>query len=257
MKIDFRIDWGYQYLYSRRHYHPFYHWDGHLECSDGVIEKVFRLDYPVLWFGPGHCAKETPLDSPCWECTTHRRLAGIRVVADVAADAAFRLVTRFRKGRGIVYTVAAYAYPGHEALREVMAALIARLASQNLPQTRVADTSREVFWNEWVEDGGVRRLMLLNTDWTVAGNRKAVRIEAGDVQFQTEVVEREAKILTVLPGVVLEPDSCELHLEVIANGEVRCHGTGRHQITVHRANGVSEMVPVDLTRSTVALTCPG
>ena len=59
MKLNFRINWGYQYLYTRRHYHPYYHWDGHLECSDGVIEKVFQIDYPVIWFGPGHCAKET------------------------------------------------------------------------------------------------------------------------------------------------------------------------------------------------------
>ena len=93
MKLNFRIDWGYQYLYSRRHYHPYYHWDGHLECLDGVIEKVFQLDYPVIWFGPGHCAKEKLLESACWESTTHRGLAGIRVEADVAEDAVFKLVT--------------------------------------------------------------------------------------------------------------------------------------------------------------------
>lgn len=162
------------------------------------------------------------------------------------------LVCRFSKGRGTVYAVTAYAYPGHEALREVMAALIARLASQNLPQTRVIDTSREVFWNEWVEDGDVRRLMLLNTDWTKAGNRKAVRIEAGDIQFETGVVERQAKILTILPDLVLEPDSCELHLEVADDGAIRCHGTGRHQVTVHRPNGACETLSVDLTRTTTA-----
>ena len=93
MKLNFRIDWGYQYLYSRRHYHPFYHWDGHLECSNGSIGKVFQLDYPVLWFGPGHCAKETPLDSLSWKSTTHRGFAGIRVEADVADNAVFKLVT--------------------------------------------------------------------------------------------------------------------------------------------------------------------
>ena len=102
------------------------------------------------------------------------------------------------------------------------------------------------------EDGGVRRLMLLNTDWTTAGNRKTVCIDTGDVHFETDVVEREAKILTVLPGVVLEPDSCELHLEVAESGAIRCHGTGRHSITLHRPNGVCETVSVDLTRNTVA-----
>ena len=166
------------------------------------------------------------------------------------------LVTRFRRGQGTVYTLAAYAYPGHEALREVMAALIAKLASENLPQTRVTDPSREVFWNEWVEDGNVRRLMLLNTDWTVAGNRKTVRIDSGEVQFETEVVERQAKILTVLPGKVLEPDTGELHLEVAEDGAIRCHGTGKHWVTVHRPNGVRETVSVDLTRTTVSDMIP-
>ena len=64
VKLDFRIDWGYQYLYSRRHYHPFFHWDGTLECSNGVIEKCFKLDYPVIWYGPGQCALETELQDP-------------------------------------------------------------------------------------------------------------------------------------------------------------------------------------------------
>ena len=58
MKLNFRIDWGYQYLYSRRHYHPYYHWDGHLECSDGVIEKVFQLDYPVMMERSAAMARE-------------------------------------------------------------------------------------------------------------------------------------------------------------------------------------------------------
>ena len=42
MKLDFRIDWGYQYLYSRRHYHPVYIWDGSLTCQGGAIEKLYR-----------------------------------------------------------------------------------------------------------------------------------------------------------------------------------------------------------------------
>ena len=51
MKLDFRIDFGYLYLYSRRHYHPQYIWDGSLACEGGKIERSVRLDYPVIWFG--------------------------------------------------------------------------------------------------------------------------------------------------------------------------------------------------------------
>ena len=161
------------------------------------------------------------------------------------------LVCRFRKGKGTVYTVTAYAYPGHEALREVMAALIARLAAENLPQTCVDDPSREVFWNEWIEDNHVRRLMLLNTDWTSAGNIKTVMVDGGSVRFETAVTERIPKILTVLPDMILEPDDPSIHLEVCGTGKIRCHGIGRHQITIHRPKEETEVVSVDLTTNTV------
>ncbi len=93
MKLNFRIDWGYQYLYSRRHYHPVYIWDGELSCDGGVIEKIYKLDYPVIWFGPGQSAKETLLDEPKWKSRTKRGLAGIRVEADADDNATFTLNT--------------------------------------------------------------------------------------------------------------------------------------------------------------------
>ena len=67
MKIDFRIDFGYQYLYSRKHYHPVYVWDGMLECENGEILNTYQLDYPYLWFGPGRSAKETKIAKPEWK----------------------------------------------------------------------------------------------------------------------------------------------------------------------------------------------
>ena len=93
MNIDFRIDWGYQMLYSRRHYHPFYHWDGHLECADFSEMKISMLEYPPAWWGPCHTAIETPLEKAEWKSTTRRKIAGIRVRAECAETAKFRLVT--------------------------------------------------------------------------------------------------------------------------------------------------------------------
>ncbi|OGV55599.1 MAG: hypothetical protein A2017_14700 [Lentisphaerae bacterium GWF2_44_16] len=93
MKIDFRIDWGYQMLYSRRHYHPFYHWDGHLECSDFSEMKLSMREYPPAWWGPCHSAVETPMDETQWKSTTRRKIAGIRVKAECAENAKFKLVT--------------------------------------------------------------------------------------------------------------------------------------------------------------------
>ena len=93
MYINFRIDWGYQYLYSRRHYHPFYCWDGSLECENGSIKKTFQLDYPVIWYGPGHCAHETLLSESRWQSTTRRGMAGVRIEAEVEENAVFHLRT--------------------------------------------------------------------------------------------------------------------------------------------------------------------
>ena len=93
MKLDFRIDWGYQYLYSRRHYHPVYLWDGQLDCNGGRIEETYQLDYPVIWYGPGHCAHETKLAEPKWKSRTRRGLSGVRFVADADENATFRLTT--------------------------------------------------------------------------------------------------------------------------------------------------------------------
>ena len=93
MKLDFRIDWGYQYLYSRRHYHPTYVWDGELLCEEGKIASVFQLDYPVIWFGPGHCAKETPLPNAQWKSRTKRGMAGVRIEAEVTENTVFHLST--------------------------------------------------------------------------------------------------------------------------------------------------------------------
>ncbi len=94
MKLDFRIDWGYQYLYSRRHYHPQYIWDGSLACDGGEILESYKLDYPVIWFGPGHCAKETRLSAPEWQSTTKRGISGVRFVAEVNSDTVFHLKTQ-------------------------------------------------------------------------------------------------------------------------------------------------------------------
>ena len=69
MNIDFRIDWGYHYLYSRKHYHPIYIWDGEIICSNGKIKEVFKLEYPYCWYGIPHSAKETKLSGNEWKNT--------------------------------------------------------------------------------------------------------------------------------------------------------------------------------------------
>ena len=61
------------------------------------------------------------------------------------------LVVTFNYGKGTVYLLTAYAYPGHEALRKVMGALVAKLCGEHLPECHVEDPSHELFWNEWLD----------------------------------------------------------------------------------------------------------
>lgn len=164
------------------------------------------------------------------------------------------LVVRFPYGKGTVYLMTAYAYPGHERLREVASSLLAKLASEHQPECRVDDPSREVFWNEWEESEGVRRMMLLNTDWTAAGNRKKVTVKTPFVSFETDVTERIPMILTALPFAVLDPD-LGLHIEVLevskTGAKLKLHGAGRPWMTIHYSNGDVESREIELTSDTV------
>ena len=93
MKLDFRIEWGYQILYSRRHYHPQYIWDGHLDCERGRIDSLSLYHYPRCISGPVNCPRETPLPGNSWRETTRRALSGLHVKAEVEPDAVFHLMT--------------------------------------------------------------------------------------------------------------------------------------------------------------------
>ncbi|MBE6356031.1 MAG: hypothetical protein E7058_02835 [Lentisphaerae bacterium] len=93
MKLDFRIEWGYQILYSRRHYHPVYCWDGSLVCENGSLEKLSQYHYPRCISGPVYSAVETPLEGNSWHETTRRALSGLHVIADGDENTVFHLRT--------------------------------------------------------------------------------------------------------------------------------------------------------------------
>ena len=94
MKIDFRIDVGYQYANSSKQYHPVFVWDGLLKVDKGEIIKTFKLDYPFSPFGTGKTPTETLLERPEWRFSTQREIVGLRFIAEVEEDATFTFNTR-------------------------------------------------------------------------------------------------------------------------------------------------------------------
>ncbi|MBE6365686.1 MAG: hypothetical protein E7053_08075 [Lentisphaerae bacterium] len=149
------------------------------------------------------------------------------------------LVVRYSYGKGVVYLLTAYAYFGHEELQKVMGQLVAKLAGENQPECRVIDDSGEVFWNMWEESSAVKRLMLLNTDWSCAGNRKKVTVVVPKMSFETEVVERIPKMFTVMDKAVIEAPA-DIHIEVVDAERIRVYGSGSAEITVRHKCGTIE-----------------
>lgn len=189
-------------------------------------------------------------DGPCR--LAHTELAGAEIVAWDAATGE-PLVVRHRVGRGTVYLLTAWAYPGHEQLQAVSASWVAHLAAEHRGTTYVDDPSCEVFWTRWEEENGAARLMLLNTDWSCP-NEKPVRIHTPWYSFETSVAERVPLLLTLLPLAALEPDP-EIHVEILSvTGEfarLRFHCSGAADVTIHRRDGRRELRRIDPGRSTV------
>ena len=206
-----------------------------------------RFPEPELSAMPSDSPDE---DGPCRLADID--LAGAEVVAwDASTNKP--LVTRRRIGRGCVYLLTAWAYPGHERLQAAAAAWIAKLAGESRGGHFVEDASREVFWNVWPESGCHSRMMLLNTDWTVRGNAKRVRVVTPAVEFEVDVVEREPLILTSLPFAAIKP-SAGVHVEVLAaDGDaarLRLHGVGVQSMTAHYRGGRNETRALDFRGNT-------
>lgn len=205
-----------------------------------------KFHEPELSREPNHSPDE---DGPCH--LANIELVGAEVVAWDANSGA-PLIVRHRVGKGTVFLLCAWAYPGHERLSSTMAAWLNHLAELHRDDWFVEDDSREVFWNSWRESETCGKLMMLNTDWTTRGNAKHVTVHTPAATFRAAVVEREPKLFTVLPWATLEP-TANIHVEVVRSDEacafVRLHGTGSGSINIHGES--SELVEVHFTDNSV------
>ena len=151
------------------------------------------------------------------------------------ADNDSPVLTRFRLGKGLVYTFTAWVYPGHEQFQSTAAEIIAKLADEYKGEIWIDDPSREVFWNVREMAGGAL-LSMLNTDWSLPGGAKPVTVNHPDGRFRTEVIERQVKFILFHRRCAVEYGG-ELHAELLGGGTIRFHGTGRRSVILHRPDG--------------------
>jgi hypothetical protein len=174
-------------------------------------------------------------DGPCYVADIELR--GAEVVIEDAETCA-PLLTRFRKGRGAVYLLTTWAYPGHEELAELMATVIQRLCERVLCEYRIEDSHEEVFWTWWpdiYENCG--RLMGLNTDWTVANAEKNITIVTPALRVDTIIRERQALLITCIPFGIIVPGDTEPFIQIAdcnsQRAELQISAEGTHHFHIH------------------------
>ena len=113
------------------------------------------------------------------------------------------LIVKHQFGKGTVYTLTAWAYPGHEDLGKVMAVFLRHLGEIYRGEIYVDDPSKEVFWNRR-DCGKYQQITLLNTDWTVAGNVKNVTLHTPRKTVPLQVKESEVKIVYISGDKIFE-----------------------------------------------------
>lgn len=175
-------------------------------------------------------------DGPCMLADVELTTAE---VAAADAKTGRPLVVRSRVGKGTVYLLCTYAYPGHEALRDFMPNLLDELIHRHVKRTVfVSDPSGDIYWSVWKTGVGCGKLYLLNTDWSSSGNSRSVTVTVGKNSFPFEVKEGPAHEISFARDTALfcSNSSCTL----TQDGEESCwylDGFGRTELCVSAGRG--------------------
>jgi len=145
-------------------------------------------------------------------------------------------------GKGSIYLLCTWAYPGHEMLRDFMPHLLDLLMERHVKRDIfVEDPSGDVYWSVWETAPGKGKLYLLNTDWSEAENKKAVTVRVGDCVFPFQVREGFVEEIVFSDGVAFHADDhgCLSHLNGQANGKMQLSGIGNVTLRVWTSRDIS------------------
>lgn len=154
-------------------------------------------------------------DGPCRPAQIE--LCGAAVLA---TDRAGRpLLVKHTVGKGQVYLLCTYAYPGHEALKTFLPAVVDRLVATHAETAvRLGGDCDDVYLSVWGEPGCPDKVYLLNTDWTVAGNQKIITLSTATATGTFPVTEGEFREITLLPGGFLWTEDTDASLTKTGEG---------------------------------------
>ncbi len=190
--------------------------DRYPEAVDGAVFCGEWADYvPVPYAGIRRPNTHEDEDGLC--CPAQVELCGAAVLA---TDRAGRpLLVKHTVGKGQVYLLCTYAYPGHEALKTFLPAVIDRLvATYAETAVRLGGDCEDVYLSVWGEPDQPDKLYLLNTDWTVAGNQKVVTVTTATATGTFAVTEGNMREITLLSGGFLWTEDTEASLTKVDDG---------------------------------------
>ncbi len=169
-----------------------------VEAMDGAVFCGDWADYvPAPYAGIRRPNTHEDEDGLC--CPAQVELCGAAVLATDRVG--HPLLVKHTVGKGQVYLLCTYAYPGHEALKTFLPAVIDRLVTTHAETAvRLSGDCEDVYLSVWGEPGQPDKLYLLNTDWTVAGNQKTVTVTTATATGTFAVTEGDMREITLLSG---------------------------------------------------------
>lgn len=207
---------------------------GKAQFSDGELCGAWQQTTPVIFEGIRRPNTDEAEDGPCY--LAEIELCGAEVVVKDRASGQ-PLVVRHRVGCGWVYLLCTYAYPGHERLKSLMPTVLDTLLSETAEHhVRLAGDCEDIYFSVWGEDTDPDKLYLLNTDWTVAGNTKQVRVITPGAAADFPVTEGKMREITLLKdGFLWTEDTAASLTKTAENEYVLCcmQGTVLHHQTVN------------------------
>ena len=152
-------------------------------------------------------------------------------------------------GKGRVWTLVAGEYWGADALdgfREQLGGFLQKLHRGDL---WISGDTRDVDYHVYDQDGGMKRVAFLNTDWTSPGNTKQIVLHVGDRAYPLSIAEgrvtdllmdREMAVASVIPG-----GSATLARVTGGAYVIRAGGSGRQTFTLFSGSPAALTGPVD------------